>query len=233
MSSAAKLEDALDALYAVAPDAFMAKRDALAKELKDAGEKEAAATVKKQHKPTLVAHALNRLSREARHELDALFQIGKALASGRDFKAAVEKQRAAVEDLRKKASGPDVPALIAVVQGALVDPALAEAVKAGRFSKLPEAPVGFFGAAPEGAPAVVHPPPKKSAPAPPPPPPSPPKPRGPAPELLAALKAAESEAAAAADEVSTLERELAEAKRRAHQAAEQVKKLQKQVDAER
>lgn len=153
--AAGDLQAALDELYAAPVAEFMEARDALAKKLKAAGDKDAAAEVKKQHKPTLVAHALNQLSREARKELDELFEAGRALASGKDFKVNLERQRSALEAVKKKAGGPDVPAIIAVVQGALVDEKLAEAVRLGRFAKLPDVPVGFFGAAPEAAPAWV------------------------------------------------------------------------------
>ena len=57
--------------------------------------------------------------------------------------------------MRKKLTGPDAPALMAVVRGAMVDAELAARLKQGRFSKVPEAPVGFFGAAPEKKSAEV------------------------------------------------------------------------------
>ena len=229
--------DPLDELYGAPLEQFMETREALARRLKAAGDKAGAAELKKQHKPTRVAHALNRLVREARPELEALFEAGKALASGKDFKAALERQRAALEAVKAKASGPDVPAIIAVVQGALVDEKLAEAVRLGRFAKLPEAPVGFFGAAPEGAPPVVVPPPPKPVLKVVPPPPEsaprveaapPPAPK-PDPALLEELRAAEAEAKAAADELSELEAELLDARRRAHEAQERVAKLKKRL----
>jgi hypothetical protein len=217
-------DTALDELYAVPPEEFMARRDSLAKELKATGDKAGAAELKRQHKPTLVAHALNRLARDARPQLEALFEAGSALASGKDFKASLDRQRIALEAVKQKAAGPDVPAIIAVVQGALVDEKLAAAVRAGRFSKLPEVPVGFFGAAPEGAAPVVLPPkpvePPKSVE---PPPPLPKPERDEA--LERELKEAEQEAAAAAEEVRALERELADARHRAHVAAEKAARL--------
>src|SRR5262245_33427339 len=117
--------EALDQLFSAPLEEFIAKRDELAKQLKAAGDKDAAAELKKQHKPTQDAYALNQLSRSAKKELDALFAAAKALATGKDFKHALEKQREALEAVRKKASGPDVPALIAVLQGAMVDEKLA------------------------------------------------------------------------------------------------------------
>ncbi len=208
--------DALDELYGVPPDQFIDTRDALAKKLKAAGDKDGAAAVKKAHKPTLAAWALNQVPRVAKAELEALLEAGKALASGRDFKASLERQRDALEAVRKKVPGDDAYAVMQVVQGALVDAQLAEAVKLGRFAKLPEAPVGFFGAAPEGAPPVVVPPkpPKRPTPPPPPPPlpkPSPPKPKRDLQKLEAELRHAEEE--------------LAEAKRRLWAAEAKVQEL--------
>src|SRR4051812_31397310 len=103
----AELENALDELYSVPLEQFMQTRDALAKKLKAAGDKDAAAELKKQHKPTQAAHALNLLAREAKRELDELFDVAKVLASGKDFKASLERQRAAVEALRAKVRGDD------------------------------------------------------------------------------------------------------------------------------
>lgn len=222
----------LDELYGVPVEQFIETRERLAKKLKASGDKAGAAELKKAHKPTLAAHALNLLARAARPELEELFAAAKALASGKDFKASLERQRAALEAVRKKVKGDDGPAILQVVQGAAVDAALSEAVLKGCFSKLPEAPIGFFGAAPEGAPPVVVPPPQKSAPrAPPPAPlPSPPKPKV-DPALERELKAAEKEAARAAAELEELERELVEAKRQAHEAKEKLEKLRKRVSA--
>src|SRR5688500_1536138 len=97
MPAANDLEENLAALFAVPPEKFMETREALAKQLKAVGDKEGAARVKAQHKPSRAAHALNRLAREARPELDALFEAGHALASGKNFNAALERQRAALE----------------------------------------------------------------------------------------------------------------------------------------
>ncbi len=234
------MSHALDELYGVPVEEFIAKRDELAKKLKAEGDKDGAAEVKKAHKPTLAAHALNLLAREARVELEELFAASAALASGKSFKESLERQRAALEAVRKKARGDDAAAVVQVVQGAAAVPELAQAVLLGRFSKLPEVPVGFFGAAPEGAPPVVVPPPapKKTAPpvsplvppaSEPKPAPSPPKPKVDK-ALERELRAAEKELARAQEDVEELEQELLEAKRRAHEAAEQVAKLKKRLE---
>ncbi len=54
------IERALDALYAVPPEKFVEARDAQARALKDAGDKDGAAQLRAAHKPTQQAHALNR-----------------------------------------------------------------------------------------------------------------------------------------------------------------------------
>ncbi len=144
------LDDALDKLFAAPLGEFMATRETLAKELRTAGHKEAAATVKGQHKPTVAAHALNRLARDAGPELCELFEASRELASGKDFKNALERQRAALEAVRAKVHPAEANTVVSVVRGAMVDEALAKQVRAGRFSKVPEVQVGFFGAAPQG-----------------------------------------------------------------------------------
>jgi hypothetical protein len=145
-----RLSDALDALFSAPLEKFIETREALVKELRAAGDKDAATTVKAQHKPTVAAHALNQLARAAGPELDKLFAASRQLATGKNFKAALERQRTLLEELRAKMSGPAVPELLAIVRGAMVDEALAERLKLGRFSTVPEVQVGFFGAAPEG-----------------------------------------------------------------------------------
>ncbi len=146
------VEDTLDALYAGTVEGFTAARDAAAKALKAAGDAEGAKAVKAQHKPTQAAHALNRLVRDERARLEELFEIGRALTAaqqghGGDLHALIERQRGVIQALASKLPAADSHAIISVVQGALVDSALAAQLKLARFSKLPDAPVGFFGVA--------------------------------------------------------------------------------------
>jgi hypothetical protein len=153
------VEQALEALFTGPVETFIAERDRLAKELKAAGDKDGAAQVKGQHKPTLVAHALNTLVRAERPAIDELLALGGTLASGKgDFHAALEKQRALLQGLAQKAAalaGNDGPAIVSVLQGAMASPELAAQVRTARFSKLPEVPVGFFGVPGPGAPAIA------------------------------------------------------------------------------
>jgi hypothetical protein len=154
------VEQALEALFTGSVETFIAERDRLSKELKAAGDKDGAAVIKAQHKPTLVAHALNTLARAERPAIDELIALGAALASGKgDFHATLEKQRALLQALTQKAAalaGDDGPSIVSVLQGAMASPELAQQVRTARFSKLPEVPVGFFGMPGAAAPVVAR-----------------------------------------------------------------------------
>ena len=74
MSSPDPVEDAAEHLYGVAFADFIKERDARAKELRKAGEKEAAAEVGKLPKPSQVAYAANQLARSG--DADELLEAG-------------------------------------------------------------------------------------------------------------------------------------------------------------
>lgn len=150
----ARLDEALDALFAVPVDAFLGKRAELVAALRDAGDKQAAMAVKARSKPTLAAHALNQVPRVAGAELEKLLAAGRKLAAGKEFKESLEEQRAALEALRAKLPAAHMTELVSVLRGAMADPALATLVREGRFSKIPEVAVGFFGAAPSEGPRL-------------------------------------------------------------------------------
>ncbi|HWD07479.1 MAG TPA: hypothetical protein VHA57_00145, partial [Actinomycetota bacterium] len=73
------LDDALDQLYSVSPEAFTAARDALVKSLRTT-DKEAAAAVKSLRKPPVTAWALNQVARSHPDDLAALVASDAALA---------------------------------------------------------------------------------------------------------------------------------------------------------
>src|SRR5680860_366355 len=58
------LDEALDELYGVTPDDFMAVRNALRDRLREAGEADAAKELARARRPTTAAWALNQLARE-------------------------------------------------------------------------------------------------------------------------------------------------------------------------
>ena len=70
------IDPALQQLYQVAPEAFTAARNQLAKELTEAGSSELAQKVRSRSKPTLATWALNQVGRESGREVDALFDAG-------------------------------------------------------------------------------------------------------------------------------------------------------------
>ena len=162
-------DEAMTALYAVPLGEFVAKRDALAKELKLAGETDASKQIAAQHKPTQAAWTLNALSREHAEEVSALIAAGKGAAkaqqSGEGVREAIAEQRAAAAVVNQKlaklvASLGLSPGLVTeispLLQAVSVDPELAAQLQVGQFSKLPEANIGFFGlgalpSAPSGA----------------------------------------------------------------------------------
>jgi len=70
---------ALQRLYAVPPEEFVAVRNALAKELVQAGNRKTAEEVKSLRKPTVVVWALNRVARDHRDGVEALLDAGERL----------------------------------------------------------------------------------------------------------------------------------------------------------
>jgi hypothetical protein len=151
----ADLDDAIDALYAGAFEAFVPSRDALARALRGDGEKEAAAAVKRLAKPTRAAWAVNRLVRSHPDEVAALVEAGETLAASQEqlldgadpavLRAAAEAARALVDALAREAEadGPTSDKVRATLHAATVDAGVREAIRAGRLEK--EASASGFG----------------------------------------------------------------------------------------
>ena len=109
------VEQSLDELYAADPGDFAGARKRLAKELKDAGDADAAAVVGGARKPTLAAWALNQLARRRRKQVDLLLDAGHRLRQAqagllrgegqRAFAAARSAEQAAITALVKEARG--------------------------------------------------------------------------------------------------------------------------------
>jgi hypothetical protein len=74
-----ELEQALDELYAAAPEEFVAERKRLAKELKADGHDADADHLSRLRKPVVAAWALNRLARDHRRDIDLLLDTGHRL----------------------------------------------------------------------------------------------------------------------------------------------------------
>jgi hypothetical protein len=156
------VDEAADELYGLPFDDFVAERNARAKALRKAGDKEAADEVAKLPKPSQVAWIANQLARAG---ADDLLEAGQAIreaqlgGGGREaLRDATAAERAAVEDLLKAAkhlrdlsrdASDRLRALLHAVAG---DEELRELFEAGRLVAEPEPggawPEGAFVAAP-------------------------------------------------------------------------------------
>jgi hypothetical protein len=171
----ASIAAALEELFDTDPSEFTKKRDELVKQLKKAGDKEAAAQIASKRKPTQMAHVLNQLARKHPDTIADLVDVGRELAreqrrairgeGGHSLRDSIDRQRKAITEAGKKAAevmkelGVDPMAHLQEVtmalQAALIDPIVGAALEAGQLEKAPEAAVGFGGpVAPASAPAV-------------------------------------------------------------------------------
>jgi hypothetical protein len=176
-------DDAIDRLYGLPLDAFIGERDALARELRNAGRRGEATAVKGLSKPTVAAWAVNQAVRSQPRAARELWEAGDALAaaqeavlsgkgSGTDLREAAERERAAVDPLVDAArglltsSGGDlsettIDRVRSTLQAAAIDPDARDEVAAGRATR-ERAPRGLFGGDEGAAPAA---PAKRSRPA--------------------------------------------------------------------
>ena len=103
-------------LYGLPLDRFTPERNALARELRQRGERDRAAEVAKLRKPSVAAWAVNQLVRTQQRDVEALFAAGDALQAAqadvvagrgdaRSLWSAAETERAALAGLTKKAGG--------------------------------------------------------------------------------------------------------------------------------
>jgi hypothetical protein len=157
------LEARIDELYASPPDGFTAARDALAKELKAAGDVDEAKRVKALRKPVVPAAAVNRLAHDDPDAIGEVLALGGRLRaeqrraiSGGDVDAlreALDERRRLVRDLTKRAmailrqQGSGTAAqeeeITATLEAAAADEDSGEAVRAGRLEKPLRPPTGF------------------------------------------------------------------------------------------
>jgi hypothetical protein len=176
------VEDAAGRLYGLPLEEFTRERDATARELRKAKDREAAEQVGKLPKPTQAAWAANALVREHRDLIDALLDAvddlreaqeaavaGKGAAALRDAAAA---ERAAVDDLvaaaRKLKPGGRKPSeatlerLRTTLQAAATDEEVRSALDRGRVVADAEGG-GAWGLVP-GADVPATPPPRRTKP---------------------------------------------------------------------
>ena len=88
------LDEAIDELYGASLDEFVAERTRLAKELRDAGNREEAQAVAKLRKPNVAAWVLNQLARRNRREIDLLLDAGHRLREAQAGAMAGQEQEA-------------------------------------------------------------------------------------------------------------------------------------------
>jgi len=103
-------------LYGLALERFVPERTALARTLRDEGQREEAAKIARLPKPSIAAWAVNQLVRTQHREVSELFDAGDALQkaqedllSGRSdgdaLRQAAERERRAVDALMQRARG--------------------------------------------------------------------------------------------------------------------------------
>ena len=161
-----ELEGRIDELYGLPLERFTAERDALAKELASAGDRDGAARVKAVRKPVVAAWAVNLLAREDPDGVKELIELGGTLrsahrraVSGGDvepFRVATEERRQVVRTLTRAAEaiverdggapGAATDAIAGTLEAATVDEETGELLRSGRLTKPVRPPATFAGA---------------------------------------------------------------------------------------
>ena len=172
----AAADELSDRLYGLPLDEFTAARDELAAELREQGDREAAAEVKKLRKPSVAAWTVNQLARTDKREVEELLAIGqdlrkaqkKAMSGGgaEAIREVTVRRRRAMDRLGDRAeellaqaehgtSRATLDKVEDTFQAATVDEKAADAVRAGRLARELAPPSGFelLG---EGPPAAVR-----------------------------------------------------------------------------
>lgn len=141
----------IDRLYADPLSEFISGRDALAKELRAAGDREAASAVKSLRKPSRAAWALNRVAHQEPESLTALDAAVAGIVAAHtgdgDVRAAMATLRNAVRDYATAAAAGSRSAGISLDVGELSNGILAvlgnpgsyDELRSGRMSEVPDA----------------------------------------------------------------------------------------------
>lgn len=109
------MDDRVKNLYAGPLEEFVPERDALARTLRETGERDAAAEVRSLRKPTVAAWALNQLSHRRSRQVGRLLEVAdrlrqvqlQAMSGGRgagELRETIAAYRDAVEDLSRDAA---------------------------------------------------------------------------------------------------------------------------------
>jgi hypothetical protein len=154
----------VDDLFGADLNEFVTTRDRLAKTLREDGQREAAAAVKKLRRPTRTAWAVNQVARRRQEDVATLVEAGQALeeaqatAVGKGdpglLREASRRRRALLADLSRAATELAGAAhhdeATATFDAASLDPELVPELLAGRLTKELPPPSGFgLGAMPE------------------------------------------------------------------------------------
>lgn len=154
----------LDRLYGLPLGEFTQARDQLAAELRESGDRDAAARVKKLRRPSVAAWAVNQLVRHHRSEVQELLSVGDDVRTGQRAalsgggaegireittrrRRVVDRLLDGAEDLLTKggqaASRSTLDKVGDSLMAATVDEEAAEAVRAGRLERELAPPSGF------------------------------------------------------------------------------------------
>jgi hypothetical protein len=154
----------VERLYGLPRDEFLKARDALAKDLRESGDREAAEEAKGLRKPTVAAWAVNQLARRSAAEMERLLEAGDELrrlqrkaASGvtrEELRAATAARRklvdslvGAADDILREAGHPvsrqTLDHVSQTLEATAVDETAQDLVRRGVLEKELAAPVGF------------------------------------------------------------------------------------------
>ena len=156
-----ELEAELDNLYAAPPAEFTGTRNDLAQRLKQAGQVEAAASVKQLRKPTVPLWAVNQLARRHPDDVRALLDAGERLrvaqqaalrGESQELRTATTEERKILHGLTQRAAdllretghSADTKRIADTLRAAAVDESGRELLRLGRLSEELEAS-GFGG----------------------------------------------------------------------------------------
>jgi hypothetical protein len=159
----AGLDDALDELYGVRPEEFVLVRSRLERELKAAGDSDAANAIKRLRRPHLAAWACNQLARDDPDTIAALFDATAAVATAQqrtigggdpdELRAATRARQELIDHLvaaglRALARHAPKPAqyrdnIASTLDAATLDPEAASGLRAGRLTQPLLPPSGF------------------------------------------------------------------------------------------
>ncbi|MFD0141827.1 MULTISPECIES: hypothetical protein [unclassified Streptomyces] len=227
------VEQVFDELYGVAPDEFVAARDARTAEARRSGDAAGAKRIAALRRPTLAAWASNRFVRERPEDVRRLLALGETLREATRLLDAARMREAA--GVQNKVIAAEVRQTAAVAEEAghplsasvrqeveqlfravLADPGIAAEWSSGRLVRPPQAPVGFGAIVPETLPPRPDPAVARAA-------------DDEAAAEQEARKAAEEAAEAAVAEARRRDEDLRAAEARATEADEQVAALEERL----